>query len=42
MELQNIEPAADSKKPAIEAPKAPIQVLDWQTFYKTEKIDYKI
>ena len=37
MELQNIEPASDSKKPAIEAPKAPIQVLDWQIFYRIEK-----
>ena len=38
MELQNIEPAGDSKKPAIEAPKAPIQVLDWQIFYLELKI----
>ena len=30
MELQNIEPSSDNKKPAIEAPKAPIQVADWQ------------
>ena len=28
MELQNIEPSSDNKKPAIEAPKAPIQVAD--------------
>ena len=42
MELQNIEPAGDSKKPAIEAPKAPIQVLDWQFFYLVEKKEYKV